>query len=201
MWLDLHPAAGVCHHGSMDHADLELPEADTKDWTWTVLYRCSECGVMVRDLTLRQVADLTDLAARQWVELLERDDVAALRTRPHPRVWSPTEYAAHVRDVGRVFLPRLDLMLAEDTPTFANWDQDAAAIEGGYATLDPRRLAPAVALSLGAFAARLRSVALGDEGRRGLRSNGSEFTVLTLARYFLHDVVHHLHDVGRPLSV
>lgn len=185
----------------MDHADLELPEPDTKDWTWTVHHRCPECGVAVGDLTLRQVADLTDLAARQWVGLLDGDDVAALRARPHPRVWSPTEYAAHVRDVGRVFLTRLDLMLAEDTPTFANWDQDAAAVEGGYASLDPRRVASGIATSLGAFAARLRAVPLGEEFRRGHRSNGSEFTVLTLAQYFLHDVVHHLHDVGHPLKV
>ncbi|MGF9662929.1 hypothetical protein AAIH25_13785 [Arthrobacter crystallopoietes] len=32
--------------------------------------------------------------------------------------------------------------------------------------------------------------------RRGLRSNGSAFTVRTLGAYFAHDVVHHLHDVG-----
>ena len=32
-------------------------------------------------------------------------------------------------------------------------------------------------------------------GRTGIRSNGSEFTVLTFSQYFLHDVVHHLHDV------
>jgi len=32
--------------------------------------------------------------------------------------------------------------------------------------------------------------------RRGIRSNGSQFTVATLAVYFLHDVEHHLHDVG-----
>jgi len=31
--------------------------------------------------------------------------------------------------------------------------------------------------------------------RTGRRSNGSAFTVVTLAQYFLHDVVHHLHDV------
>ena len=47
----------------------------------------------------------------------------------------------------------------------------------------------------------LREVPLGEEQRRGIRSNGSEFTILTLAQYFLHDVVHHLHDVGRPLKV
>ena len=32
--------------------------------------------------------------------------------------------------------------------------------------------------------------------RTGRRSNGSVFTVRTLAAYFLHDVEHHLHDVG-----
>ena len=31
--------------------------------------------------------------------------------------------------------------------------------------------------------------------RRGLRDNGSEFTVDSLARYHLHDVLHHSHDV------
>lgn len=184
----------------MEHADLELPEKDTKDWTWTVQHRCPECGVEAGNLTLRQVADLTDLATRQWVDLLERGESTALVARPRPRVWSATEYAAHVRDLGRVFLTRLDLLLVEDNPTFPDWDQDAAALEGGYASLDPRHLAPGLATSLGAFAARLRNVPLGDEARSGTRSNGSRFTVLTLAQYFLHDVVHHLHDVGRPLS-
>jgi len=28
-----------------------------------------------------------------------------------------------------------------------------------------------------------------------LRSNGSEFTVETIAIYHLHDIVHHAHDV------
>ena len=37
----------------------------------------------------------------------------------------------------------------------------------------------------------------GQLGRRGLRSDGSAFTVDSLARYFLHDALHHLWDV-RP---
>jgi hypothetical protein len=36
----------------------------------------------------------------------------------------------------------------------------------------------------------------GQWDRRGLRSNGSQFTVLTLGQYFLHDLAHHLVDVG-----
>ena len=42
------------------------------------------------------------------------------------------------------------------------------------------------------------SVTEATRGRRGLRSNGDEFTVESLGRYHLHDVVHHLHDVAAP---
>jgi hypothetical protein len=31
--------------------------------------------------------------------------------------------------------------------------------------------------------------------RSGRRSDGARFTVETFARYFIHDPVHHLHDV------
>ena len=46
-----------------------------------------------------------------------------------------------------------------------------------------------------AFVARLASVDSAQLGRKGRRSNGSEFTVASLSQYFLHDVVHHLWDV------
>src|SRR5262249_20316941 len=46
-----------------------------------------------------------------------------------------------------------------------------------------------------AVAAVYESVPPGAWGRRGVRSNGSEFTVETLGRYHLHDIVHHLWDV------
>lgn len=36
----------------------------------------------------------------------------------------------------------------------------------------------------------------GSWQRRGLRSNGSTFTVSTIALYHLHDIVHHAHDVS-----
>jgi hypothetical protein len=32
--------------------------------------------------------------------------------------------------------------------------------------------------------------------RTGSRSDGAQFTVETFARYFIHDPIHHLHDVG-----
>ncbi len=51
-------------------------------------------------------------------------------------MWSPLEYACHVRDVFPLFDERLVLMLAQDGPQYANWDQDATAVER-YAEQDP----------------------------------------------------------------
>jgi hypothetical protein len=43
--------------------------------------------------------------------------------------------------------------------------------------------------------ARIRSLTPDQYSRRGFRSDGAEFTVLTFIQYFLHDVIHHLWDV------
>jgi hypothetical protein len=56
-----------------------------------------------------------------------------------------------------------------------------------------------VAAELDAAAARLAdrfdAVSGPQWERPGRRDNGSAFTVATLARYFLHDVLHHLWDI------
>jgi hypothetical protein len=132
-----------------------------------------------------------DLVPR-WRAALNRLDA---RERPAPTVWSALEYGAHVRDVHRVFVQRLDLMLTQDDPQFANWDQDATALAERYDRQDPGRVADELADAAAALAARFATVEPGQWERTGRRSNGSEFTVTTLAQYFLHDVVHHLHDV------
>ncbi|MET8654454.1 hypothetical protein [Nocardia aurea] len=41
----------------------------------------------------------------------------------------------------------------------------------------------------------IESVPPADRGRHVRRSDGSAFTVESLARYFVHDVIHHVHDV------
>jgi DinB superfamily len=123
---------------------------------------------------------------------LGREDV---RTRPTPGVWSPLEYGCHVRDVHRTMLGRVRLMLEQDVPTFPNWDQDAAAVDGRYAEQEPTQVADELVASAASAAATYDQVAGSDWDRPGLRSNGSRFTVASLARYHLHDVVHHLSDV------
>ena len=166
---------------------------DTKDWTWVLDRPCPDCGF---DPSAQALVDLPRLlhdTAMAWSEVLERADVAH---RPSADVWSPLEYACHVRDVHEIFGIRARLMLDEDVPTFANWDQDATAIERAYADQDATAVAVELIEAAGTVAGVYAGVTDEASGRRGVRSNGDEFTVETLGSYHLHDVVHHLHDVG-----
>lgn len=167
-------------------------EPDTKDWTWVLRRRCEECGAEVAGLTPADVADLIRDAVPRWRAVLARPDAGE---RPDASTWSPLEYAAHVRDVCRVFRERLALMLAQDGPTFPDWDQDAAAVADRYGEQTPMAVAAGLAEAGSAVAAAFEAVPERDWERPGLRSNGSAFTVRTLGQYFAHDVLHHLHDV------
>ena len=104
-------------------------EPDTKDWTWVIRQRCPECGFDAAAVAPDDFPALVRENADDWVRSLAEDDVG---TRPTDDVWSPLEYACHVRDVHRIFGGRVRQMLDEDDPLFANWDQDVAAVEGRY---------------------------------------------------------------------
>ena len=172
--------------------DPAVPVPDTKDWTHVIAGGCADCGFVPPSDPARTGERLRASLPR-WQEALQRPDAA---TRPEPTVWSTVEYAAHVRDVCRVFRERLVLVLTEDDPAFPNWDQDATALAERYW----EQSADAVGRELGDEAGRTAAAfdeVTGDQwDRSGRRSDGSVFTVATLAAYFLHDVEHHLDDVG-----
>ena len=166
---------------------------DTKDWTWTLERACPECGFEAARVPGPEVAARALSLTAPWESVLARPNAG---DRPQPSVWSPLEYACHVRDVCRVFEDRVLLMLDQDDPQFANWNQDETALVERYGSQDPAT----VAAQLGEAAARtstaFASVGVSQWARGGVRSNGTTFTVLTLGQYFLHDLAHHLVDVG-----
>jgi len=172
-------------------SEPSAPPPEDRDWTYVITQGCTECGFVPFDAT--QAATRLRASVPRWREALVRTSAT---TRPAPLVWSPLEYACHVRDVNATMGRRLELMLAEDGVTFENWDQDATAIEDRYWAQDPATVAEELGASAEKAAATLDSVSGDQWQRRGIRSNGSQFTVATLAVYFLHDVEHHLHDVG-----
>jgi hypothetical protein len=166
---------------------------DDKDWTWTLRERCPDCGFLAADVTAAEIAPLVSAFTRPWPTVLARPDAGQ---RPAPSTWSPLEYACHVRDVCRLFEQRLGLMLTLDAPTFDNWDQDVTAVTDRYGEQDPATVGAELTAAGASFAAAYAQVPSEAWGRSGIRSNGSEFTVLTLGQYGLHDLRHHLWDVG-----
>jgi hypothetical protein len=173
-------------------AEPQAPEPDDKDWTWTLRRPCPECGFDTAGIEPVAIPALVRDAASRWPDVLARPDATA---RPAPRTWSPLEYACHVRDVHRVFRERLELMLAEDDPAFANWDQDATALAERYWEQDPAVVAIEVTETGEALADAYTRVSDDQWNRTGVRSNGSIFTVESLGRYLLHDLFHHVWDV------
>ncbi len=184
--------AGAHRYGRDVNADDTRTPADP----------CPECrfdGAAVAD-----VAGEIDALGRKFAAPLTRylpgeDGPALLRTRPAPDVWSPLEYACHVRDVLRVFEERTRAMVAEPGVDFGWWDHEAAVTDDAYNEQDPVEVATDVASATTRYATTLR--ALDDDQRQasGERRGGEVFTVDSLARYALHEAKHHQLDIGRGL--
>ena len=110
---------------------------DTKDWTWVLEQRCPECGF---DPASIDVADVPDAGAGQRRRLAARarpsGRPATAPARTSGRRWST---AATCATCSACSTPRLGLMLAEDDPLFANWDQDETAVADRYHEPGPGR--------------------------------------------------------------
>lgn len=169
---------------------------DLKDWTWTIERACPDCHFAAPEVTDGQVVGLLAAFAAPWPGRLAAADATS---RPDPTTWSPLEYAAHVRDVCRLFAHRTHLMLTQDEPGFADWDQQEAADEGDYAAQDPAEVASGLAAAAHEWAGLLAGLADAQWERSGVRGDGVRLTVRTLSRYGLHEMAHHLWDVGVAL--
>ncbi len=187
---------GETHTGAGDEVSAAAGAQvgpDTKDWTWTLQRPCPDCGFDAQSVPTADIAPLTSASTAPWAPVLERESA---RDRPAPAVWSALEYACHVRDVCRIFADRVELMLEQDRPQFASWDQDETAVADRYGEQDPSVVSGEVQEAAAVVAACFAAVRDDQWQRTGLRSDGSEFTVHTLGQYFLHDLTHHLIDVG-----
>ncbi|HNA97897.1 MAG TPA: DinB family protein [Marmoricola sp.] len=165
--------------------------ADTRDWTLVIAQGCRECGFMPQP---PQVAS-SWLAgcAQAWAQRLQQPDS---RSRPTPTTWSPLEYGAHVRDLSQVFRKRVVRTLTVDNPVLESWDQDQAAVEGNYFRQVPAQVGEQCARAVKDLALTLESVRADQWSRTASRADGWQFTLAELVNYYLHDVIHHLSDVG-----
>jgi hypothetical protein len=176
-----------------DAADPAVPVPDDKDWTWVLDRACPACGFDPAGVPREGIAAQILAATPRWQQALGRVDAGV---RPAATTWSVLEYACHVRDVHVIFAERARLMLTHDDPEFENWDQDATALAKRYWAQDSDDVAREIDLAAQHAAATFSGLSAAQWSRTGRRSNGSVFTTETLGTYYLHDVAHHLHDVG-----
>lgn len=179
---------------------IEHPTPDTKNWTWVLSEPCPECGFDASSIQPEEVAGRVRANAAAWRAVLKRGPI--VEQRPPVQAgqspqWSALEYGAHVRDVYDLAAERLTLMLKKKDPTFADWDQNATAIDEDYRSQDVNKIGYDLAVNAGRFADLLDKVRGDSWERTGRRSDGSHFTVASFALYLLHDPVHHLADVEK----
>jgi hypothetical protein len=173
-------------------------EPDNKDWTWVLERPCAECGFDASAVAHETIAPLTRATAARWLLVLA-EPTSLLRRRPEGR-WSALEYACHVRDVFWLFDHRLLLMLNEDDPLFANWDQDRSAAADRYNEQDPSTVGQELVVTARSLAANFETVSGPMWRRRGRRTDGAAFTVASFGRYMIHDPLHHLSDVAEGFN-
>jgi hypothetical protein len=166
---------------------------DDKNWTWVIERPCPECGFDASTTAATEVPGLVRDNTAAFQAFLARGVLTPIR--PDDSTWSPLEYACHVRDVYRRYLGRIDLMLEQDDPLFPNWDQDATAAEDDYLHQDPTTAVAELTDAGEVLAVRLERVSDHAWERTGRRSDGAAFTLDTISRYMVHDVIHHVADI------
>ncbi len=165
---------------------------------------CAECGFEPTAIEAEETPDLIRrLAAlhRQWLIGSAADEARRARARLRPRsgVWSPLEYAGHLRDVYALFDRRVRSVLKGPGADLEVIDHDAVVEREGYDRLDPRDLAAGLDTCAEQLAATLDGVHPEQWSLHGVRA-GERRTIEEIAKRAVHESRHHLMDVERILA-
>ena len=184
----------------------DLRRARGEGWQWPRIANdaCPQCGMHAAVWPRESLGALLLESVAAWHEFLMSAEDTSLRTNPKPGVFSPLQYGAHVRDIVRVYSDRIELAIAEDNPTFPQFNPSSEVFEA-YNTMAVAELAS----DLDAQARRLATVLANlhdDQWDRTLvRDGGTDgvftFTVHGQACYALHEAHHHLLDADGTLPV
>lgn len=150
---------------------------------------CDECGWEYGSLDLRE-------HAARFVDAFDGS-----RARPAPDVWSPLEYACHVRDVLQIQLGRVARGLIEDTPSFDPMGRDERPARYRYDEQVPDVVAREV-LDAAEALALVFDAMTDDHFERTVTYNWPERIERTLrwvGQHTVHELVHHRMDLQRGM--
>jgi len=162
---------------------------------------CDECGFDYGSVDPDEVPDRLAEAAGKVTGLLNGDE-RAVRRRPSADVWSPLEYACHLRDVFLVQRDRVVRGLVERTPEFTPMHRDERVDIDRYAEQEPRQVAEELRIAarlLGRTLAERNNV---DWDRRVVYSwpEPTERDLRWVAAHTVHEAVHHIGDIEAGLA-
>jgi hypothetical protein len=124
-----------------------------------------------------------------------------LTARPSQGVWSPLEYACHVRDVLLAQRERVFLALVEDCPSFAPIYRDQRVELARYAGEKPRDVIAQIEMASSMVAYAFGGLDDDGWGRLCLYNYPvlARRSIAWLAAHTLHEGEHHLGDIEGQL--
>lgn len=163
---------------------------------------CPECGFDYEPTTLAAAGDRIRLEAGSIGHMLLGGPDGAINRRPRAGVWSPLEYACHVRDVLLAQRERTLLAVVEDNPSFVPMYRDERTVVARYATESVDDVAAQLSMASELFV-RLFEGFDDEQLARPCRYNFPKPTqrnVGWLPVHTAHEVVHHADDIRKGLE-
>jgi DinB superfamily len=158
---------------------------------------CRQCGFTYA-IGRAEITPWLRSDARAFVDKLATFDDRSVRTRPEPEVWSPLEYACHVRDVLRVQTERVVLARREVDPVFVPMGRDERVVADRYNEQDPAAVARELLVAAETFATMLDGLDADGWARTGVYNYPEPAlrTVEWIAIHTTHELLHHRNDLG-----
>jgi hypothetical protein len=169
--------------------------------TGSVNPACAECGLDPELLSIPAAADMIEEFGPRFVAVFESVamDPARLCAKPDPDVWSPLEYAVHMRELIRYHGWLANRALTEDRPEVPAPNPDSVAEGERYNEADPGDVLAGITRQSLRFADRARGMTEVELDRLVVRA-GTDTRVRHMIRNVAHEGHHHLQDVQRLLA-
>lgn len=161
---------------------------------------CAHCGFTYDLRRAATAAEDTRAHAAEVVALLCNNAVE-VRRRPRPDVWSPLEYACHLRDVLLVQRERVLAARRHNGADCASMGREERAEHEGYNEQDPTAVARQLTDAAALFGNVLARLSAADWDRTVVYHypETGERSLRWVAVHTAHELQHHLLDIRRQL--
>ena len=137
------------------------------------------------------IIDALARAPRIVVPLVREMPASMLKRRPAPGKWSAHEHACHLAVVHRLFLDRLDYMLATPAPVITPYDPGRDDPDDALLSLDLEESLQRYTDDRASLVSRLRELSDADWQRTAEHGEYSHYSVFIMFRHLaLHDFFH-----------